>query len=100
MALSVMEQNLINRMMNISRLIAEEVQPVLAEINGVWNASGGPASTIVQGDLDAVSAYSGLTTTQLSNGSFALTSTILTALGTTQAALAQLAARGTTTQIS
>ena len=95
MALSIEEINLINRAMNASKVIQEQLLPFLQELNSVWNASGGPASTIVQGDLDAVSAYSGLTTTQLTNGMYALTATILGDINSTEAALAQLAARGT-----
>jgi hypothetical protein len=95
MSLSTEQQNLINRMANICKLAVEQLQPVISEINAIWNASGGPASTIQQADLNSVSAYSGLTTTQLNNAQFGLNSTLLTALNSAQGSLEVLAALST-----
>lgn len=93
MALSQMELALIQRAGVVSKQALEVLKPVIDEIDSVWNAAGGPGSTVSQADLNAAAQLSGLTTAQLADGIFALTSTLKTAIASGYAAMAQLGAR-------
>lgn len=94
MALTTQELTQITRAIQLAKQLLERVQPLIAEANVAFNAAGGILSTIQQGDLDGSTALAGMTTAQLSNGVFALTSTVATALATAQTALTAIAVYG------
>lgn len=96
MALSVMAQNTIFAAASLSKQLNEQLEPLMARFNVLYNAVGGLKTTIVQADMDAVPALSGLTKAQLDNAMNDLTNTILTPLQAALADLAQLAGRSPT----
>lgn len=95
MALSTLAAITIQRAALQCRTLLEDVRPVLAELNAVYNAGGGVglSSTIQQADLDAAANLSGLTKAQLDDALFGLTSGVLGALTNAHDALALLAGR-------
>lgn len=95
MALSVMGQNTIFAAAAMAKQLNEQIAPLIARINVLYNASGGLKATIVQADLDAVPALSGLTKAQLDAALADLTGTIATPLNAALTDLAQLAGRAT-----
>lgn len=92
-ALTALEQNCVSRGIQAAAKVVRELQPLLAELNIIYDSAGGAKTTITQANLDLVPAFSGITKQQLDDGMYALTATlrgdILTAFGQ----LAQLAAR-------
>lgn len=96
MALSQLAQNTIFAAAALAKQLNEQVQPVMARMNVLYNSVGGLKTTIVQADMDAVPALSGLTKAQLDNAMNDLTGTILTPLNAALADLAQMAGRSPT----
>jgi hypothetical protein len=92
-ALTPLGQDTISRAMQQAKVLLEQLKPILDELDVVYNSSGGLHDTIVQGDLDAIPSYSGLTKTQLDDGMFVLTSTIKGEINTAYSQLAELATR-------
>lgn len=93
MALSVMGQNTIFAAASLAKQLNQQIGPILAQFNVLYNSVGGLKTTIVQADLDAVPALSGLTKAQLDNAMADLTGAISTALTNAATDLAQLAGR-------
>lgn len=93
MALSQMAQNTIFAAASLAKQLNEQLEPLMARFNVLYNAVGGLKTTIVQADMDAVPALSGLTKAQLDSAMNDLTNTILTPLQAALADLAQLAGR-------
>ena len=94
MSLNAVQLNAISNACKMAKYLVETAKPSLDEIDNVYNAAGGLASTITQADLDAVASYSGLTTTQLADLMYALTSTIKGGITTAYTALEAGAERG------
>lgn len=93
MALSQLAQNTIFAAAAQAKQLNEQIAPLLARFNVLYNAVGGLKTTILQADMDAVPALSGLQKAQLDNAMNDLTNTILTPLQAALADLAQLAGR-------
>lgn len=91
--LTALEQNTVSRAMQNSKILIEQIKPILDELNTIYNSSGGLSTTITQGNLDLVPSFSGLTKTQLDDGMYALTATLRGDLSTAYAQLSQLSAR-------
>ncbi len=100
MALTILEQNTINRGLAAAKLLLEQLRPILDELNVIYDGTGGVKSTITQQNLDSAAYLSGLTVAQLNDGFFVLTATVRADLDNGLTALSQLAARSTTSQIS
>lgn len=95
MALNTLEQNTINRGIAAARKVITELDPVLRDLNVVYDRETvGVKATVEQADLDAAAYLSGLTKAELDDGMFALTSTLRTAVANAYTALSILASRG------
>jgi hypothetical protein len=94
MALTALESNTVSRGIQAAILVVRQLQPLLAELNIIYDASGGAKSTITQDNLNLVPSFSGLTKQQLDDAMFALTGTLRGDILNAFAQLAQLAARG------
>lgn len=93
MALTALEQDTISRGMQAARQLVDTVKPALEGLNVIYNGAGGVKETVTQEDLDSYAAYSGLTKSQLDDGMYAMTATLLADLTAAFAQLQQLAAR-------
>jgi hypothetical protein len=93
MPLSQLERDVIAKGCATCKQVLLDLQPKIAAMNEIYNATGGASSTITQGELDEEAALSGLTKAQLDDALFALTSGILPAIVAGYTALAQLGAR-------
>ena len=82
----------INLAMNVMANLCKNVKPQIDFLNETFNSGGGLLTQITQADLDANTAWSGLTVAQLAAGIFALTSTV--GLAAAYAAMAEMAAKG------
>lgn len=96
--MTALKQNAVSRAIAAaSQLVAVKalLDRLNVDFNGAVGLNPGTANTgITQADLDSVASFSGLTTQQLQDGVFALTSTVLAALDSAFVNLEQLAARG------
>lgn len=92
MALTTLDQNVISRGAAAARAILA-VYPELKLLNVLFDGTGGTKSTVTQPALDAIASYSGLTTTQLDDGYFALTATIKNDIEAAYTQLVELASR-------
>lgn len=88
-----LESNQIAQAVAVSRRLLIEVQPMLDYLNQLYNSEGGGSTSITQADLDSAANLSGLTKQELDDGMYALTGPIRTAIETSYAQLAALAAR-------
>lgn len=93
MALNAVEQNLISKACAAAKTL-EDLKGILSELDYLYNGAPNYKAAITQADLDLVTSFSGLTKTQLDDGLFALTSTILTPLSNSLNQLINLAVRG------
>ena|SRR5271166_236072 len=94
MALTNAKTVQVNLAMAVAANLVRNIKPQLDYLNETFNSTGGLLTQIVQADLDANPNWSGLTVAQLSNGVFALTSTLATALASGYPNLAEMAAKG------
>ena len=92
MALSQAQLTQIMRVVNTSKNLIENINPILGELDSAFNGGGLP--TVQQTDLDATPSLSGMTTTQLSDAVFALTSTLKTDIAGALTQLSKVAIRG------
>jgi len=93
MALDKLALDTISKAMQASKLLMEQANPLLNQIDLLYNQVGGLKETITDADLAEVASYSGLTKQQLDDGMYALTSGVKGALTTGFNAITQLAAR-------
>lgn len=93
MALTQLEQNTVSKGINAAKLVIETLEPILHELNIIYDSGGGAKTTITQAGLDAIPSFSGLTKAQLDDGLFALTATLRTDIQNAYTQLAELAAR-------
>lgn len=92
MALSTLQLNTISRGCQTAQKLLD-LYSLLKELNVIYDAGGGLKATIQQSDLDAVASFSGLTTAQLADGMYVITTLVRTDVENGLAQLAQLAAR-------
>jgi len=93
MPLSTLENDTLAKLFALCKTMEFDVQPKLTQLNAIYNSAGGVKETLSQAELDEVPALSGLQKQVIDDGTFALTSGVLTALTQAAAALSQLAAR-------
>lgn len=94
MAITSVEKNVVARAIAVAKKIMVEVKPELDRLDTDYNGAVNVDGTLTQADLDEVREFSGLTTTEVADGMFALTSTVRTAITNAFAALETLAVRG------
>lgn len=93
MPITQLESNVVSRAIAAARLLVE-LKGDLDRLDVDYNGAVGVAASLTQADLDGVPSFSGLTTQNVADGFYALTSTVRTAIANAFAALEQLAARG------
>src|SRR5262249_34949544 len=93
MALNSYEVLTIQRIIQLSRLIVEQLKPGLDNVNEVYNAVGGIKDTIPAEDLGQDALYGGMTKQQLDDAAYALTTTMKGAVDSVQATLQGIAYR-------
>ena len=93
MAITILEQNTVIAGSELAKKLVQEIKPALDFLNVVYDADDGVKETLIQGDLDGVPAFSGITKAQVDDGMFALTSSLKTALDGVYSQLTILASR-------
>jgi hypothetical protein len=76
-ALTLSQQKVMTKGLALARLLTEQYAPLARELNVIWDASGGLASTITQADIDAVPAFQGLTVQNFVDAFEVVTGTVL-----------------------
>lgn len=86
MALTTGEANLVSNISKAAKILMDQWYTLAVQNNELWAGAANMDTTIVQGDLDSVPSFGGLTTTQLADAQFAMA----TMLGTLNAQLQAL----------
>jgi hypothetical protein len=93
MSMSQLEYDTVNVIAAICKQVINELEPKLAELQQLYDASGGVKESLTQEELDEIAVFSDLSKTTLDDAAYALTTTILPAITNSFPALAQVAAR-------
>ena len=93
MPISQLEKDTLSKSFAVSKQLLLDIQPKLAGLQQIYDSAGGVKETLTQEELDEIAELSGLTTQQVQDGLYALTTVLLPAIETGYPALAQLAAR-------
>jgi hypothetical protein len=93
MPMSTLERDTLAKSFSVSKQLLLDIQPKLAGLQQIYDSAGGVKETLTQAELDEIAELSGLTTQQVTDGLYALTTVLLPAIEAGYPALAQLAAR-------
>ena len=93
MPISQLENDTLAKSFAVAKTLLLDLQPKLAALAQLYDSEGGVKTTLTQEDLDELPELSGLTTTQVEHGLYALTTVILPGIVSGYPALAQLSAR-------
>ena len=93
MPMSVLERDTLAKSFAVAKQLLNDIHPKLAGLRQIFDAEGGVKTTLTQAELDAVPELSGLTTQQVTDGLYVLTTVLLPGLDDGYPAVAQLAAR-------
>ena len=93
MALNSYEVLTIQRLIQLSRMIVEQIEPGLDSLNEIYNSVGGIKDSIPAEDLGQDGLYGGMTKAQLDDAAYALTSVIKGAVDNVHAQLQLIAYR-------
>lgn len=91
--MTTLEINTVSKAMQQSKILLDQIKPVLDQLDVIYNSSGGAGSTITQNGLDAILSFSGLTKQQLDDAMYVLTTTLRPNIANAFTQLAQLATR-------
>jgi len=91
--MSVLERDTLAKSFAVAKQLLNDIHPKLAGLRQIFDAEGGVKTTLTQAELDAVPELSGLTTQQVTDGLYVLTTVLLPGLDDGYPAVAQLAAR-------
>lgn len=93
MPMSQLETDTLSKSFAVCKTLLNDLQPKLASLAQIYDSVGGVKETLTQAELDEVPELSGLTTTQVQDGLYVLTTLLLPAIQQGYPALSQLAAR-------
>ena len=93
MAISQLEKDTMAKAFAVSKQVLQDLHAKLQALNEIYNSVGGVKATLTQEEMNGVPELSGLTKTQLDDGVYALTATLLPSITSGYTALAQLASR-------
>jgi len=93
MPMSQLEKDTLSKEFAVCKTILNDLLPKLQALQQIYDSAGGVKETLTQAEMDEEAALSGLTKTQMDDGSYVLTTTLLPAITAGYGQLAQLAAR-------
>lgn len=93
MPMSTLERDTLAKEFAVCKTLLNDLLPKLQAIQQIYDSAGGVKETLTQAEMDEEPALSGLTKTQMDDGSYVLTTNILPVLTAGYGQLAQLAAR-------
>lgn len=93
MPITQLELDTVMKACGVCATLLKDLQPALQGLQQVYDSVGGIKESLTDDDLSGVPALSGLTKQQVDDALYVLTATLLPALSSSYAPLAQLAAR-------